>query len=76
MKSIFMLEDRYVSQHCDIAIAVGDFRGLGSIYHGVTNNGLWYCSLMSPVSGFIRIHVEREFGELQEELAVYGTLKR
>jgi transposase len=22
-----------------IAIAVGDFRGLGSIYHGVTNNG-------------------------------------
>jgi hypothetical protein len=31
---------------------------------------------MSPVSGFIRIHVEHEFGELQEELAVYGTLRR
>jgi hypothetical protein len=52
----------------------GDFLGLGSIYHGVTNNGLWYCSLMSPVSGFIRIHVEHELGELQEELAVYGTV--
>jgi hypothetical protein len=31
---------------------------------------------MSPVSGFIRIHVEYEFGELQEELAVYGTLRK
>jgi transposase len=38
-----------------------------NMYHRVTNNDLWYCSLMSPVSGFIRIHVEHEFGKLQEE---------
>jgi hypothetical protein len=55
MKSIFMLEYRYVSQYCDVAIAVGGFRGLGSIYHGVTYNGLLCCSLMSPVMGFIFI---------------------
>lgn len=76
MKSIFMLDDRYVFQHCEGAIAVRVFCGLESIYHGVWNNGLWCCSPMSPGMGFIRIHGEHVFGELQADLAAYGTLKR
>ncbi|KAL4720383.1 hypothetical protein ACJJTC_009226 [Scirpophaga incertulas] len=71
----YMLEDRYVFQHCGITNR--DQLLLWTGEHGVKNNGLWYCLPMTPGLGFYWIQEEHSFGRRNKntkELIIYSTV--